>query len=586
MEVFLLSQKSPSSTFNYWDRKAKDETTRNYPDDLDDTSVCLSALAKIDAKNIDEKTLVSFVNTLIALEEKPGGPYNTWILGDYKNTHWHDIDIAVNANIANFLHSQNITIETLNEFLDRKIKEIKNTKSTFVSNYYHKNISVIYFLSKSYRGIYIKKLLNILERDFLNPEKFKKQNAQDLAQGISSFIRLGGDLEFVEKPLAFLIKNQNADGTFPWSEFFVEEIKNGEVFYSGCEAFSTACAIEAMELYNHRLEQIPLEQEKLRLEKFSKKIQGFCEKRFSTSPKEMHMQFSAFVSKLAASDTHHEISLLPYFYFDGLKQRFKKKITRREIFKLCEANLFGWVAYTIYDAVIDGEKKEGLIPLANICMREVVSTYREFLGKKDFEVAKKILDEIEHANLREHNTCRFPIIESKFEIPKILPDYKNLKHLAFKSLGHALGPISLSTKIDGKKSTLLLEQFFMNYLIARQFNDDAHDWLGDLREGFVNPAAKILLVEFKKTFPDKKILDLSENSNDVVELQKMFWDSTVEKTSREILVHAKRAKKIARNIPELASTQYLDSLLVRLESSAKSAISERDKTRKFLNAYG
>ncbi|MDB4984246.1 MAG: hypothetical protein JWM20_425 [Patescibacteria group bacterium] len=575
---FLRMQKSAAWTFNYWNRTLKDSTMGNYPDDLDDTSVCLSALFKINKNAVTEKTLASFVNILIALEEKPGGPYNTWILGDYRGTHWHDIDIAVNANIGGFLHSQNITLDGLNEYLE---EEIKNNR--FNSKYYHKKVSVIYFLSKWYLGKYAQKLLGILEKGIL--KEYKDADALDLAQAISSWIRLGGDVNSIKKQLIHLLKIQNQDGTWSWSDFFIEEVKSDQNLYSGCAAFSSACAIEAMSLYQNALAEIPLERERVRKQSLTESVHDAARKRFSDSPKPIRAQLDLFIFKLSASDIHREISLLPFFAWDSLNSRQKSRIKKTEILNLCEANLLGWIAYTVYDAVIDGETKEQFLPLANICIREVIFIYQEFFDKKGFQSVTRILNAIDHANLWEKMNCRFEIKESHFEIPELLPDYKRLGHLANKSLGHALGPIAIMLKFGKKKSAEQIEGFFLEYLIARQMNDDAHDWTSDLREGFVNPAGAILLSEFRKKFPKRKILDLAENSTDVADLQKAFWDSTIERTSAEILRHTKRARAILKKIPIFSNTNYLETLLASLNSSANKAITERNKTKEFLEAY-
>ena len=179
-QEFLMSQHSPSYTYNYWKSPRTPLTKKIYPDDLDDTSICLSALSLIDESFVDEEVLFSFVTTLIQAEEQPGGPYNTWIMPDYKNTNWYDIDLGVNINIGYFLSLQKIHLTNLVSFIETRIKH-----DDFSSKYYHKKISLIYFLSRWYRGELVEHLKTVLLTEFLsNPTV---HSSQDIAQVVSAY---------------------------------------------------------------------------------------------------------------------------------------------------------------------------------------------------------------------------------------------------------------------------------------------------------------------------------------------------------------------------------------------------------------
>src|SRR5207302_1646631 len=107
-----------------------------------------------------------------------------------------------------------------------------------------------------------------------------------------------------------------------------------------------------------------------------------------------------------------------------------------------------------------------------------------------------------------------------------IPDYKNYKQLAQKSLGHGLGPFAVLFSLGYRKNSpeiknLLL--FFTHYLIARQLNDDAHDWEKDLQLGHINAVCALIV----KRYQTKEHLSLPYDQV-VPQLQQVFWDEIIE----------------------------------------------------------
>ena len=114
--IFLLSQKSEDWSFNYIVKNSNDYKKTPYPDDLDDTSCALAALYRYDKKLISGEVIAKFVLILTALEKQEGGPYKTWLVGPNTPKIWHDIDLAVNSNIAFFLSTQQVSLKNINKF--------------------------------------------------------------------------------------------------------------------------------------------------------------------------------------------------------------------------------------------------------------------------------------------------------------------------------------------------------------------------------------------------------------------------------------------------------------------------------------
>ncbi|HEX8966139.1 MAG TPA: prenyltransferase/squalene oxidase repeat-containing protein, partial [Patescibacteria group bacterium] len=215
---FLKSQNSNNFSFNYWDRNSQNYNKMSFPDDLDDTSLALSALFIADKKFITGKILAKIISLLTAVEFRVGGPYKTWLVSKESAKQWKDVDIAVNANIAYFLHLQGISLPNLETFFDSKI-----SKYDLLSAYYPNEYPIIYFLSRFYNGkfkkILIKKILS-LER------KLYWENPLYTALAVSSLINLHYEGPEIDSAISYIVKKikNNSWDAFP---FYVDPaIKN------------------------------------------------------------------------------------------------------------------------------------------------------------------------------------------------------------------------------------------------------------------------------------------------------------------------------------------------------------------------
>src|SRR5262249_4588918 len=121
LTTWLLDQKSPGWSFNYWATAAPERQRLPYPDDLDDTFCALIALYRHDSSLIDQAVLANVVNLLIAAETQVGGPYRPWLVKADTPKIWHDVDLAVNANIAGFLRLVAEPLPNLTQLLEQAI---------------------------------------------------------------------------------------------------------------------------------------------------------------------------------------------------------------------------------------------------------------------------------------------------------------------------------------------------------------------------------------------------------------------------------------------------------------------------------
>ena len=576
---FLLFQKSELWSFNYWQRNSEEARSMPYPDDLDDTFCALSALTVFNPKFITGKVLANAVKLLTVTEVKPGGPYRTWLVDKKARDVWRDTDLAVNANVAWFLSLQNINLPDLAKFFDDAIK----TKS--LSSIYYPNICpVVYFISRGYKGTNGKKLVRyLLSKRLAN---FSWGNSLNTALIISALINLGfKKIPELEKSLDYLLGDFNGKCWSPYA-FCLDPAKKDTPYFAGSHALTTAFCLEAMHKYLLLQKQAHAETIKKRQftpqeDQIYRKVINLAKKRFSALGTEIKNPALEILEKTVAKDADRQIVLLPFWFRQTLREN-GKFITDEQITALGLANLYGWIAYTIYDDFFDGEGKIDLLPVANIGLREVTTFYAQILGNNNdnYKTIKKILDNIENSNAWESKYCRGVLIDSKLVIPRQLPDFKNLRQLADKSLGHALGPVTILMLLNFKHISWQIKEilsFFTHYLIARQLNDDAHDWLEDLRAGRINSVGASILAAM-----DRKTINLQRDER---KLQKLFWNDILPHVAENIFKHTKLARLALSHIGVIEKPDLLLNLLARPEAAARQALEEAKKMRDFLSSY-
>jgi hypothetical protein len=238
---FLLSQKSPRGSFNYWLRDSEESRTMPYPDDLDDTFVALAALHGFDPSLIDGAVLADVAKLLPAVEIAPGGPYRTWLIEPTASPEWKDVDLVVNSNVAYFLSRIGIHLPNLTKFVDDRIRE-----DNLTSPYYPSVIHVIYFISRFYKGE---------GRDALVQKVLAapKENSLKLAMAISALINLGYDPALLNANnkvnesnlMSLLIARIEAEGFTP-DPFCIELVRDGKTHYAASPALTAAFCAEAI----------------------------------------------------------------------------------------------------------------------------------------------------------------------------------------------------------------------------------------------------------------------------------------------------------------------------------------------------
>lgn len=549
--AFLLEQKSDVWSWNYWQRGSGEAKKMAYPDDLDDTFCALAALSLYDQKMITGEVLANAVNILTSMEVQEGGPYKTWLVLDNAPAVWKDIDLGVNANIAYFLHLQKISLPHLTDLFDKALAQKK-----FTTPYYPSPLPILYFLSRFIRGRERKRLLakNILETD--------ASSSLDVAVKISALIHLGSSPVKLNDLVATLIASQEKDGGWEPAVFYtgVNPLRD-KMFFAGSRALTTAFCVEAIHLYGQKMKtgKNPLDP---KVGKLNALVLTRVEERFSGLGMNLQNEAKVYLRQIIKSNGDQQVTLLPLFFALSLGER-GKTIPDELLVELGAASVFGWLAYTLYDNFLDDEGVNASLPLANTSLRELTTIFNSVLPvSAGFQpVFRELMDVLEEANTWEMVNCRDK---------ETIPDFGDYAQLANKSLGHSLGCVavlmSLGFGADSPELKNLLA-FFRHFLIARQLNDDAHDWEADLRRGHVNSVGAMLL------------------SKKPVDLQKVFWEAVVDDVCELILLHCARARDALADMKVIEQPALFLKLVEKQEKTVEITRKEKAKALDFLAAY-
>jgi hypothetical protein len=347
---------------------------------------------------------------------------------------------------------------------------------------------------------------------------------------------------------------------------------------------TTAFCLLAIHAYNtqREKEKLPLPirkdaQKNLILSHITKTVT----QRFSLLPKDLKETALSILQKTLKKDVNGNRTLLPYYYYRSLKQN--SAIDTPFLIRLGEASLYGWIAYTIYDDFLDEEGNPAELPLANVCLRELTAIFLSISDNPTFiRLFPSLMDTLEGANTWEVTHCRCPVRNTILHLESFtVPLWKTYDKLAERSYGIMLGPIAISLRADKKIDTQkigALRAYFKHYIIAKQLNDDAHDWEKDLRKGHVTPVVAHLLTAANIHEPIRASLLISR-------LNQQFWETEIVRICTDIVHHTTLAHRALARISAIGDTAFLERLLKQQRESADRALSEHISAQEFLQAY-
>lgn len=305
---------------------------------------------------------------------------------------------------------------------------------------------------------------------------------------------------------------------------------------------------------------------------------------FKTLPAPLRKPALGMANHICRADQEREITQLPAFFASSLKKR-PARITEELIRLLGTANVYVWIAYTIYDDILDNEGDAHLLPVANVALRRALDCYqRAASGKTGFAAyMAEVFDATDTANAWEVTHCRFEIsqVEDRISIGE-LPDYGNRMVLARRSYPHALGPMAIMAVygFDPKSNTWrIMQTAFRHFIIARQLNDDLHDWQSDLLSGQINYVVAVLLRTLRVH------VGVYALSSFMPTLKQHFWQHVLPEICQTILKHITLSRQAFVRSGLLKPDNDIEHLLATMECSAKEALVKREDGQRFLQTF-
>jgi hypothetical protein len=283
------------------------------------------------------------------------------------------------------------------------------------------------------------------------------------------------------------------------------------------------------------------------------------------------------------SDGNHEISLLAWYYCDAL-DGVKVADGRKLCVRLGAANIYAWAAYMIYDGFLDGEGHPEQLGTANQCARAMVRMYHAALpGAVEFHAfVEQVLLAADQANSLEVASHRMAVSPLSVTVGE-LPRFDDLDLLADRAMMHIIGPMAVlyasgNSKVGDDIWSHTL-QAFRHYLIARQLNDDIHDWADDLQSGQATYVV-VKLLRFLNITPGYYTF-----SQLMPVAKRHFWLDVLPLVCDTALGHAADARRLLRLGMPLAENNGIDGLLGRVEGSMRAALEQREQGRELLQSF-
>jgi hypothetical protein len=249
------------------------------------------------------------------------------------------------------------------------------------------------------------------------------------------------------------------------------------------------------------------------------------------------------------------------------------------------------MAYTAYDDVLDNEPHAAeKIPMANTALRascslyieEFISASSEALRPSLTRTVHQVFTEVDAANAWELQHCRAAVEQDYIILPNKLPRFGNRSVLARRSFAHVLAPLLLFQTEYGTDSMQYkrLRTGLQHFLIARQLQDDLHDWVEDLQAGQITWSITNLL--------QLAGINSGRHQTDelIWQLRRVFWERGLKEQCAVIVDHTQKARKSLLQVG--LSSNTADSfmhLVRRLEDSAIQAEQNYMLDRDFVQYY-
>lgn len=334
--------------------------------------------------------------------------------------------------------------------------------------------------------------------------------------------------------------------------------------------------------------QIPIDEDSSADNLMINKILETAQDRFKNLSEDFKKIALEEISRTLKKNKDKQMSLIAYYFKLALGEN-GQMISDDFVISAGLANIFYWTAFIIYDDFWDEDDKAipQILPTANLYARHYTDFYSHVLPENP-EFRKffhSLMDKLDAANTWETIYCRTKVIDSKFIIPDKLPEYNNYDLKFYPASGQILGPVAMLVKAGfplESKEVENLTNYFRNYLIAMQINDDAHDYIEDMERGHLSTVVVLLLKDWQEKYPGTKEIDLVA---DLEKIQKLFWFKTIKTAAELAVTYTNKSREALDKLYFLENPSPLAHFIDIAENVAKTALDEQQKSLDFLKEF-
>jgi hypothetical protein len=513
---------------------------------LHTTCQILQALQLFDPTLITSDILGSFARQLIAAEQQVGGPY-------YSRADEQEPDVGTNALIAAFIKREAAALPRVETYLAERF-----AGSIPDSRYYALPLALYALAGK-------------------HPSAPPGQAATTLQHALYTLASLDTDTAAIDAGLQAILAAQQPDGSWP-GEAYIAKL-NGT--WDTSSPLTSVLCLAALHKYLH-IPSSPAAVAQQHIDTNYRHVIRSIRREIQALRPPLRQTGLRLLDMILAADTKHEISLLPFAVARQLRSPIHR-LSYHHLVHLSVGNLYNWMAYTMYDDFLDGSGQPAYLPMANVAMRAAIrhfnagTMYAPAFG----EYIQTIFTAIDSANSWEVTYCHVPHTSQTITL-STLPAYGNSSKLAERSYSHALPALGVLFNSGIPLESAAAKAFmaaFRHYLIARQLNDDLHDWEDDLRAGQVSPVVGSMLSDLHIPTGKHHLQTL------LPPLREHFWRHTIAAQCQQIQRHTRLARTAIDESRLLAPDNIMVCLLDGLDGSVRHTLHEQTKVRSFLRGY-
>lgn len=582
-EHYILQERSATWTWNYWGSDDVMRTENMVPDDHDDTSLALLALYTWNPSLFTHEVRAHITKNLILCEVIPGGPYRTWIPSHGLLTDtWKDVDLVVNCTIHLLLLRLGVTLKPLEHYIVKAITDHKLS-----SKYYLEKSVIAFFLSRVVGHARNENTIQML-RVCISTTAQDNPTLTSLSLYLLSLISLNEKTDSETKAIVhayeLLIHTFHSEAlTLPFP-FCIDPSRNNVRYAGSCTSLTASYVLQA--LYAYKAYMLQKTCMRPRINKRSQNNEDVFLKEslfntFSFLPTHTRDYSHSLCTSFLKKDTRREIQNTTHEFSKAITYANKDILSSR-IDALSKAHVMGWIAFSLYDKILDGDSNTTHLLIANTAYRRSITLFNDCCPHHTQKaLCHHIFNIIEHANAYEMETLRFnPHIGLS-----TIPSFNEVTSIAHKSIGHSLSSLlqlhmlGYDTTSEAYTNTYT---FFLLYLTARQLHDDAHDWYEDLTKGICSVVNTHILSSLPHAIP----FQLSTTPFSL--LQKTCNIHTFPFVVNLIQQHIRIARTALEKLEQslvLTRSDFFHTILSSLELQYERAHTEQKNIQDFINHF-